>query len=79
MSEWVKCQEKMPDRYPVLVLYLEPFFGEFTEEVGVGFYDDPSDYDNPNEAKGWCFWGDERKIVGGGVTHWMPLPAPPKK
>ncbi|MGL4752706.1 MAG: hypothetical protein ACRCXB_09875 [Aeromonadaceae bacterium] len=75
--EWISVNdERKPERFPVLVCYLEPFFGEFTKEIGVGYYDPPDNYENPSEANGWCFWHNDRKIVGGGVTHWANYELP---
>ena len=77
MSEWISVGERLPDVAPVLVCFLEPFFGKLSSEIGVGYYDSPNEYDD-SSGRGWLFWLNDRKILGGGVTHWMPLPEPPK-
>ena len=62
--------ETAPDDEQVLVAYLEPFFGKYTTEIGTGYYD--------SESGKWRFHIPDKEIVGGGVTHWMPLPEPPE-
>jgi len=76
-GEWISVKDELPEGR-VLICYLEPFFGEFTEEIGVGYYDNPADYEDPNDGEGWKFWLGDRNVVGGGVTHWMKLPEVPK-
>ena len=79
MSDWISWGEV--DEVPqgkVLIIYLESFFGELTQEVGVGYYDDPNDHENPEDGQGWLFWLGDKKVLGGGVTHWMPLPELPE-
>lgn len=77
MSEWIKCSERLPKEAPVMVCFLEPRFGVMTQEIGVAYYDHPDDYENPDDAQGWLFWLNDKEILGGGVTHWMPLPPAP--
>lgn len=78
MSEWISVKDALPDSGRVLAAYLEPFFGDFVYEFGVCYYDNPDDYKNPENGQGWMFWVSDKKVIGGGVTHWMPLPAAPK-
>lgn len=77
LDRWVAVEEALPEKSPVLVAFLEQRFGQFGYEIGVGYYDSPSHYENPEEGTGWRFWIPDRKIVGKGVTHWQPLPTPP--
>jgi len=77
LDRWVSVEEALPEKSPVLVAFLEQRFGQFGYEIGVGYYDSPSHYENPEEGTGWRFWIPDRKIVGKGVTHWQPLPTPP--
>ena len=69
MNEWISVNERLPELGPVLVCFLEPFFGSFSKVLEVGYYEE-----SDNE---WFFWLSGTKIVGGGVTHWMPLPEAP--
>ena len=71
-SNWISVKDRLP-KGKVLVCYLEPFFGLMTQEIGVGYYDNPDDYED-GSGGGWLFWRDNKKIVGGGVTHWMECP-----
>jgi len=64
--EWVSVNERLPEG-KVLVCYGEPFFGTFTSEIEVGYY----------EGGIWRFWLSDRVINTDGVTHWMPLPELP--
>jgi len=70
-GQWVKCAERLPTEGdgPVLMCFLEPFFGNFTQVLEAGYYD--------QESEAWRFWTLDREVKGGGVTHWMPLPNPP--
>lgn len=77
MNEWISVNDKLPGDAPVLVCFLEPSFGSFNKEFGVAYYDSPDNYEDPDDGQGWLFWLNDRPIVGGGVTHWMPLPEPP--
>ena len=44
---WIKASDQLPPAGTgqVLVVYLMTFFGKFTAEVDVGYYDDPKDMD----------------------------------
>lgn len=75
--EWISVDDRLPDG-KVLICFLEPSFGHMYPEFGVGYYDSPDHYDNPEDGEGWLFWLSDKPIVGGGVTHWMPLPDPPE-
>lgn len=66
--EWINVNERMPQDWPVLGIYLEPFFGIFSQEIEIVFY---------NSETGWVKWNGSQRILGGGVTHWAYLPSPP--
>ena len=76
-SKWISVEDELPSG-KVLMSFLEPLFGSYYQEVGVGYYDSPDDYENPEDATGWRFWIPDKPVVGKGVTHWMPLPTPPE-
>ncbi len=67
MTEWIKCSERLPeDVTKVLIAVLNPW----------GY---------TVEASWWCGGGDppywsvgDDMIDVEHVTHWMPLPEPPK-
>ena len=64
--EWISVKDRLPDidKDGELVLYYE-----FNNEIGVGYLEDDKWY---NYDSGW----ELDKSV---VTHWMPLPEPPKE
>ena len=70
MSEWIKCSQNNFPEGKCLILYLYPFFGEFTIEVGTGYFDNPDHYQKG--GKGWLDWDTDRPIH---VTHFMKLPS----
>ena len=76
--EWIKCSDRLPleiskaDEYEsvqVNVLYMEDYEGENGNGVGVEFY---TVGDKPRP---WGIWSNHT----GNITHWMPLPEPPKE
>ena len=69
MNDWQPI-ETAPRDEQVLVIYLEPFFGHMAQNIDTAYLDSGSNI--------WAFYMTEKPIVGGGVTHWMPLPEPPK-
>lgn len=79
--EWISVKDKMPGPGSgrLLIVFLEPFFGGFTQEIGVGYYDHDDEYEEPNQGTGWRFWIPDREIKGGGVTHWAPVPELPNE
>jgi hypothetical protein len=77
MSNWKKACEELPESGNVLVMYLEPFFGQLHPEVTVAYYDNPNDYEKPEDAKGWTQDPSGRPIFH--VTHWMKIPELPSK
>lgn len=60
----------------VLVQYLEPFFGFWTVEFAIGYFDNPNDYiESDNEDRGWKLWFNHRTI---NVIAYCELPEPIK-
>ena len=72
MSEWIPVSERLPDlvnskdaRYVKEERYSCPVLAFDGSEVHVGTYGD---------VEGWLSWYETLNSV----THWMPLPEPPK-
>lgn len=72
MSKWIKCSERVPDNCNDVTLYsgecgvFNGYYWRSTDGFGgvPGFYSNSGEHDDgPKE----------------GVTHWMPLPAPPEE
>ena len=62
MSEWIHVNERLPETNERVLVYLKEKVSRYTQ----------IDTDRVIAKKaGWVRWGDE-------VTHWMPLPEPPK-
>lgn len=77
MGEWISVEERLPSAdIDVVVINFIPFKGTCVITAGLfeGFGDlcvnGKSDY-------GWASWETEDSVRGS-VTHWMPLPEPPK-
>lgn len=65
MSEWINAIYALPDVDQSVLVY----FADDNERAVVNV----SDYIRA------CISGDEYSPVWNQITHWMPLPAPPKK
>lgn len=61
---WIPCSERMPDKDPVLFVHKNIANGKTTVNLG--------SYHNDWFGNGFGFF----KLYE--VTHWMPLPEPPK-
>lgn len=72
MSEWISVKERLPESgIPVLVAYLGYRTGEQRCD-GVAVVDN-------NGVWGWWDGGNAEETVIVEITHWMPLPEPPKE
>jgi hypothetical protein len=71
MSEWIKCSDRLPDKNAqVLCFNGGKLFGSYT----LGEIRTDSD-----GCTAWHIFGVNENNAGfGNVTHWMPLPEPPK-
>lgn len=75
-SQWIAVEDQLPgeDVMTVAIVYNNPFFGTMTQERGAAYYS--------GEDKKWY-----SELTGGrlitievhNVTHWQPLPEPPKQ
>jgi len=68
---WISVEHELPKGGKVLATFLGNFFGRLSSEITTAYYDDPEDYQNPTDAKGWLDWYASTPLL---VTHWMPLP-----
>lgn len=46
----------------VLVQYLEPSWGYWSVDFAIASFDNPNDYDDKTEGKGWLHWITSNKI-----------------
>lgn len=73
MSEWIRVKDRLP-RYntPVLV-YRRGMASKILVDEYQGYYGE----DDDEWYEGWALWGyyNGKEVI----THWMPLPEPPKK
>lgn len=87
-NEWIPCAERLPEKSykPNVLVYVPPREGVRQSGIKVGHLEvveaDPEGKKNvwgiPREACEWSLYGwsyFEHPIV----THWMPLPEPPKE
>jgi hypothetical protein len=63
--EWTSVKDKLPERYELVLTY------SFDGQVGVASW---SKHLNYGDVIVWH--GEDSEIVN--VTHWIPLPKPPK-
>jgi hypothetical protein len=73
MGEWISVKNKLPDKEGVYVL-------AYNGRVFVSKYNGLTCHRNdiPNSEQP-IFMDDVGCVQRGGVTHWMPLPEPPKE
>ena len=72
VNRWIPCSERLPEKsgqYLVCAIYVGVSLASFDRDKREWGYwqDDP------------CGWNGEKWIEIDEVTHWMPLPEPPKE
>lgn len=70
MSEWISVDDGMPRKFQNVLLNLIIRKGG-KPIICIGFYSI-----EPEETP--CFILDDKSTILKGVTHWQPLPEPPK-
>jgi len=63
--EFISTKGMTNDQAPegmVIVQYLEPFFGGWSVEFGMGYFDNPNDYEDASQGEGWKHWSTEDTI-----------------
>jgi len=72
MNEWISVKERKPEPFVPVLTYCEEqrYNGEIEPEIEDMYYD-------PEYPHAFCRWNGILKKFH--VTHWMPLPAPPKE
>lgn len=85
MSKWISVKDRLPEKGAKLLLYVPKtekgrqsgiFTGELKEvkaNNGSGNF-----WDMPTPGSDWTLWGWSY-FEKPNVTHWMPLPEPPKE
>ena len=75
MTEWISVKDRLPENVNIehlTVGYSKAVLGYVTNNLCVFcvIYD--------YERKAWRYFDDTYHIVRHEITHWMPLPEPPK-
>jgi len=65
MSDWISVKDRLPTKETYLILYDEK------NGCAPGYYED--------QWWTYFFYGNECNARAENVTHWMPLPTPPKE
>ena len=76
-SGWISVNDRLPDNNRLKVVrYSETWKGEIGKHIGIALsrYYLPS---NQTSKKFWCF--EFGSTLNAKITHWMPLPSPPKE
>lgn len=70
MSEWISVENELPPHYVSVLIYPYPEFSDEYRFVG--------EYDAVREK--FVVWiGSDGERNNAHVTHWQPLPEPPKE
>lgn len=83
MTEWVSVKERLPDKDGKYLCYCD--YGYGSGEISVYSFaknlSKVDKYDFMGEKRaGWYFYDSEWGYSEtGSVTHWLPLPKPPKE
>ena len=73
MSDWISVEDRLPERKKKVLLYANTIYPEIT----VGRLDDWKKFDNIKKNV-WIVSGGGYYEMEKSITHWMPLPEPPK-
>ena len=71
MADWISVNDRLPDKYNRVLMSAVDYESEARQAITIGFRD------------GDWWWSQETGgsdvELGITVTHWMPLPEPPKE
>lgn len=73
MSEWVKCSEQLPKKHERVLIFID--FN--SQSVPPSIHD--AQFTGSTFRRGYATVNTFPLEDGYGVTHWMPLPEPPKE
>ena len=72
--EWIECKNKLPEDEKSVIMFVHNDNYEYTN-ITIGYLTD-STYLDEEEEQQWCSFEDYFDMED--VSHWMPLPQPPK-
>lgn len=79
MDGWIKIEDKLPDKNGNYIIYLNDGDPAFDKDI---FYKDLVVINVINIAEydcgKWIYYNDDEWDITDIVTHWMPLPDPPR-
>jgi len=65
--EWISVKDRLPKEYTYCLIYCPQSFPKNIRVLSASFYEDDK-----------TFHCDANEEIHEDVTHWMPLPEPPK-
>lgn len=68
---WIKAEKDVFPKEACLVIYLNPVADYFDLDITIAYFDNPANYENPNDGRGWVDWKTNDSIM---VTHFANLP-----
>lgn len=74
MEKWIKVEDKLPE---ISFEDLEKEYGEVMSEKAIDYGVEFLTYDETGIISVSNFWVKSKQFDEG-ITHWMPLPEPPK-
>ena len=72
-SEWISVDERLPENYGPVLVACEGLTIGGAAPIAIGSYG--GGFWSLSDADGTCYLTKYMRVV---VTHWMPLPEPPK-
>ena len=75
--EWISVDDRLPDTYQEVLVFGNDEYNNLGRGVWIGYYryDDWHIVNNGDYIDG----GYGRDYINSKITHWMPLPKPPKQ
>ena len=71
--EWISVKDQLPTKQTEVVFFAKAF------EWRTGLFTPKGEFSEENVFQYHEHWGDDCYHTLENVTHWMPLPAPPKE
>ena len=81
MSEWISVKDRLPELEGDFIVFGKPYANK-GHAIALACFQDDGEWVEADDTFGWVFL--DKEIYASGfselenVTHWQPLPEPPK-